>query len=179
MDHFEGIVKVLLENEGYWVRQSFKVNVTKQEKRGIGKPSIPRPEIDLLAFRPADKDIIAIEVKSLFDSPGFKVDELLETHPIPQGRFKMFTCENYRSIVLNRLQKDLEECGMTDSQQNIRLGLAAGNIYQSRSEDIKKHFDDNGWFFWSPEDIKEKVVNLAEKGYENEAAIITAKILMR
>lgn len=179
MDHFEGIVKILLEHEGYWVRQSFKVNVTKQEKRDIGKHSIPRPEIDLLAYRPADNDIIAVEVKSLFDSPGFKVDELLEAHQVPQGRFKMFTCENYRSIVLSRLQQDLQECGMIDGKQNIRLGLAAGNIYQSRTAEIKEHFDENDWFFWSPEDIKEKVVSLAEKGYENEAAIITAKILMR
>ncbi len=33
MDYFEGLIKTLLEQEGYWVRQSFKVNVTKQEKR--------------------------------------------------------------------------------------------------------------------------------------------------
>jgi hypothetical protein len=30
MDYFEGIIKTLLEHEGYWVRQSFKVNLTKQ-----------------------------------------------------------------------------------------------------------------------------------------------------
>jgi len=59
------------------------------------------------------------------------------------------------------------------------VGRAAGNIYQSRTAEIKEYFDKQDWFFWSPEDIKEKVVSLAEKGYENEAAIITAKILMR
>jgi len=47
MDHFESIMCTLLEAEGYWVRRSFKVNVTKKEKRHVGKPSIPRPEIDL------------------------------------------------------------------------------------------------------------------------------------
>jgi hypothetical protein len=52
MELFEGIIKTLLEHEGYWVRQSFKVNLTKEEKRAIGKHSIPRPEIDLLAFKP-------------------------------------------------------------------------------------------------------------------------------
>ena len=35
------------------------------------------------------------------------------------------------------------------------------------------------WLFWSPEDIKEKVTALAERGYENDPAIITAKVLMR
>ena len=42
MDYFESIVKTLLENEGYWTRQSYKVNVTKEEKRQIGKHTIPR-----------------------------------------------------------------------------------------------------------------------------------------
>lgn len=179
MDHFEGIVKLLLEHDGYWVRQSFKVNVTKQEKRDIGKPSIPRPEIDLLAYRPLDGDVVAIEVKSFFDSYGLKPNELFEKYDIPHGRFKMFTCEKYRSIVLSRLRQDLLECGMIKENTKIRLGLAAGNIYQFRTAEIKEYFDKQNWFFWSPEEIKEKVINLAEKGYENEAAIITAKILMR
>jgi Mg/Co/Ni transporter MgtE len=34
----------LLEAENYWVRQSFKVDLTTGEKRKIGKPSMPRPE---------------------------------------------------------------------------------------------------------------------------------------
>ena len=50
MDHFESIISTLLEAEDYWIRRSFKVKVTKEEKRHIGKHSIPRPEIDLLAL---------------------------------------------------------------------------------------------------------------------------------
>ena len=61
MDHFENIVATLLEADGYWVRQSFKVNVTKEEKVRIGKPSIPRPEIDLLALKLDRSEIIAFE----------------------------------------------------------------------------------------------------------------------
>jgi hypothetical protein len=29
MELFEGIIKTLLEHEGYWVSQSFKVNLSK------------------------------------------------------------------------------------------------------------------------------------------------------
>ena len=36
MDHFESIIATLLEAEGYWVRRSFKVNLTQEEKRRIG-----------------------------------------------------------------------------------------------------------------------------------------------
>lgn len=37
MDPFEGLICTLLEAEGYWLRRSFKVNVSKEEKRAIGK----------------------------------------------------------------------------------------------------------------------------------------------
>ena len=179
MDHFEGIIKTLLEHEGYWVRQSFKVNLTKQEKRDIGKSSIPRQEIDLLAFKKSENTIFALEAKSYFDSPGVRVGDLERSHEIPEGRYKLFTCQNYRTIVFKRLAQDLEDEGMADAGMTITLGLIAGNIYQSRSDQLRSLFEKRGWFFWSPEDVRDKVNALACKRYENEPAIITAKILMR
>jgi hypothetical protein len=68
---------------------------------------------------------------------------------------------------------------MANSDTKILLGLAAGRVYQNQSEQVCKYMAKNRWFFWSPEDIKNKVVALAERGYENDPAIITAKILMR
>ena len=179
MDYFESIIKTLLEHEGYWVRQSFKVNLTKEEKREIGKHSIPRPEIDILAFRPEGNHVIAFEAKSYFDSPGVKITDLQVEYDIPEGRYKLFTCDNYRNIVFSRLKKDLIEIGMATNEIKITLGLAAGNVYQSKSSDIRSFFETQGRVFWSPEDIRDKVTSLAEKGYENEPSIITAKILMR
>ncbi len=179
MDYFENIIKTLLEHEGNWVRQSFKVNLTKQEKRDIGKHSIPRPEIDLLAFNVVTNETLALEAKSFLDSPGVRYNDLCESYEIPEGRYKLFTSENYRNIVFSRLKKDLIELNMANETTKINLGLVAGNVYQSKSEEIKNLFKSNGWFFWSPEDVKEKVNSLASKGYENDPAIITAKILMR
>ncbi len=179
MDHFEAIIKTLLEHEGHWVRQSFKVNLTKQEKRDIGKHSIPRPEIDLLAYNVRKNSITALEAKSYLDSPGVRYNELCESYEVPEGRYKLFTCENYRNIVFSRLKKDLIQLNMANESTTISLGLAAGNVYQSKSEEIKSLFNNNGWVFLSPEDIKQKVYELASKGYENEPAIIIAKILMR
>ncbi|WP_292996207.1 hypothetical protein [Nitrosomonas sp.] len=179
MDHFENIISTLLEAEGYWVRRSFKVNLTKEEKRRIGKHSIPRPEIDLLAFKFPTNEVLALEAKSFLDSSGVNLEQLQEKHEVPKGRYKLFTSENYRSIVLSRLLSDLVACGMAYANTKITLGLAAGKIYQNRSDSIRALMLDNNWFFWSPEDIKQKVTDLAKRGYENDPAIITAKILMR
>ena len=179
MYYFEGIIKTLLEHEGYWVRQSFKVNLTKQEKRDIGKHSIPRPEVDILAFKPTENQIIAFEAKSYFDSPGVKLADLQKNYEIPEGPYKLFTCDNYRNIVFSRMKQDLIDLGMGTAETKITLGLAAGNVYQSKSEEIRALFSSKGWAFLSPEDIRKKVTDLAAKGYEDEPSIITTKILMR
>jgi hypothetical protein len=68
---------------------------------------------------------------------------------------------------------------MVSGDIKMKLGLVAGHIFQGRSENIRNYFVSKGWFFWSPEDVRDKVNALAAKGYENEPAIITAKILMR
>ena len=179
MDHFENIVGTLLEAEGHWVRRSYKVNLTTEEKRRIGKPSIPRPEIDLLAFKVDRNEITAWEAKSFLDSPGVDPHDLTEEHPEPQGRYKLFTCEPYRTIVLERLRQQLVAEGMATAQTTARLGLAAGNVRAGQREALRQFMQERDWLFWSPEDIKQKVTNLARRGYENDAAIITAKILMR
>ncbi len=147
MDHFENIISTLLEAEGYWVRRSFKINVTKEEKRLIGKHSIPRPEIDLLAFKFSANEVLALEAKSFLDSFGVNFEQLQEKHEVPKGRYKLFTSENYRSIVLSRLLSDLVACGMADTNTKIILGLAAGKIYQNRSDLIREFMLDRNWVF--------------------------------
>ena len=179
MDHFEGIIKTLLEHEGYWVRQSFKVNLTKQEKQELSKPSMPRPEIDLLAFRQSGNEALAIETKSYLDSSGVHLDQLQDRYDIAEGRYKLFTCYKYRKIVFGRLKRDLIEAGMATTKTHITLGLVAGKVYQSASDDFREYFKKSNWFFWGPEDVRDKVNALAQTKYENEPAIITAKILMR
>ena len=121
MDHFESIISTLLEAEGYWVRTSFKVNVTKEEKRQIGKHSIPRPEIDLLALNFSKNEVLALEAKSFLDSPGVNLEQLQEEHEVPEGRYKLFTSERYRTVVFSRLLSDLITCGMANSQTKIIL----------------------------------------------------------
>ena len=124
-----------------------KVNLTKQEKKQIGKPSIPRPEIDLLAFKAQISRGNCSEAKSYLDSPGVRLADIQEEFQIQEGRYKMFTCTNYRNVVLNRLMQDLKDLGMVGDEIKIKLGLVAGHIYQGRSEEIRNYFTSKGWFF--------------------------------
>ena len=51
MDSSENIVAMLLDREGYWVRTTYKVELTKEEKRKIGRPSSPRWERGVIAYK--------------------------------------------------------------------------------------------------------------------------------
>jgi len=179
MDHFEAIICDLLEATGYWVRRSFKVDITKEEKRRIGRHSMPRPEIDILAYRRQSDELLVMEAKSFLDSPSVSLDQLSESHDTPQGRYKLFTCENYREIVFERLRLNLIASGMITSRTSLRLGLAAGKVYRRESDKLQAFMDSKGWYFFSPAEIRTQLTRFADIGYENNPSVITTKILMR
>ena len=180
MDYFEEIACKILEEKGYWIRRSFKVELTKAEKRNIGKHSIPRPEIDILAYDQKSNMVIVVEAKSYFDSPGVRYEYLIQKHMIPQGRYKLFTSNRYRRIVFRRLNRQLIDIGMINSDTVITLGLIAGNVYKRESEKIKIYFlkKKPKWYFWGPDEVRGCVKQFSEMGYENNPAVITAKILL-
>ncbi|MGC1388874.1 MAG: hypothetical protein WA807_12760 [Steroidobacteraceae bacterium] len=154
-------------------------DITLEEKRQIGKHSMPRPEIDLLALDFAKNEVLVVEAKSFLDSPGVRLDELAEEHDIPDGRYKLFTSTRYRTIVFNRLHLQFCEHGMTDANNKLSLVLAAGNVYKDQTAAIQELFLTRDFVLWCPSAIKDKGTALAERGYENDPAIITAKILLR
>jgi len=184
MDNFESVIATLLEAEHYWVRRSFKIDVTPDDKHQVHKHSIPRPEIDLLAFSFSRNEVIAFEVKSFLNSPGVRLADLQKEHEVQEGRYKLFTSRSYRKVVLARLKQDLIDHGMAKSDTTVSLGLAAGKVYQKKSEPpmtqsnlMKEFLENNGFVFWSPEDIRQRVKALAKRPYENDPVIIAAKIL--
>ncbi len=164
IDKFENTVATLLEAEGYWLRRSFRVKLTPEEKRQIGKQASLRTEIDMLAFQPARNELLALEVKAYSDTPGVKLAQLQELHEVPTGRFKLFTSEPYRQIVLHRLKQELLEQGLINTQTQVSLGLIAGKISQGQSEAIREHMQARQWLFWSPEDVKTKAAARQQAG---------------
>jgi hypothetical protein len=50
MDAFEQVVSEILWMSGFWVRTSVKVELSKEEKRLIGRHSSPRWELDIVGY---------------------------------------------------------------------------------------------------------------------------------
>jgi hypothetical protein len=179
MDAFEVIAGLLLENDKYWVRHSVKVNLTKEEKVKIKKPSTPRPEIDIVAFDTVQNILFLLEAKSFLDSGGVVYEKVVEKNEFPSGRYKILTSEKYQKIIVSRLKTDWIAAGIINKKTKFRFGLVAGNVYQNKEADLKKYFDDKKWFFWGPADLKQKLIVLSKKGYENSIVTIVTKLMLK
>lgn len=177
MNAFEDIVALCLEEEGFWTKKSVKVNITKTDKREIGSPSMPRPEIDLVAFNVKKNELLLIEAKSYLDSPGVRFSGL--TGGKSSVRYKLFNDDILRGIVSKRLYEDYLKRGLIKEDTKINYALAAGKIYSSDEEKIRNYFLEKGWEFISPVRIKNTLKELSNKGWEDSLVTVTAKLVLR
>ncbi len=180
MDAFESLMSTLLEREGYWVRSSFKVELTKGEKRAIGVPSSPRWEIDLVAYNARDNKILVIECKSYFDSPGVNMKYFGKEKTVYTNRMRLFNGKKLRRIVLARMKKQMVKDGLCKESSKVLLCLATGKITSSRErEKVNAMFNKKGWKLYDDVWIADKVKAFASLGYENDVAAVVAKIILR
>ena len=179
MDYFENIILKIIGNDNKWVRQNVKIDLTKEEKRKIGKLTMPRPDIDIVAYQPL-KNIIEIwEVKSFLDSQGVRFRDLNLKQAVPKGSYKILTSQNYREVVIKRLIKDWTKQGLILPKPKVKIGLAAGKIYSNDEAQIKKYFSKKGWLILTPSDIQKRLRDLANLQYENDPYTIASKIIFR
>jgi hypothetical protein len=184
MNAFENVVAQYLELEGYWVKQSVKVKLSKDDKKVIGLDTMPRPEIDLVALNVKENELLLVEVKSFLDSQGvyFGDDDIGKFKPDSQAakRYRLFADNTFRRIVTKRLREEFLREGLISSKTKINYALAVGKFYSVKDEPItRSFFSKRGWRLFTPQQIKEKIRALAEKGWEDDLVTITAKLLLR
>ncbi|MGQ9706986.1 MAG: hypothetical protein ACUVWP_08350 [bacterium] len=112
MDAFENIVAKFLEEEGYWVRQAVKVEITSDDKRKIGALTMPNPILDIVAFSAGDNELLLVEIKSFLDSTGVSFGGISGKDKGDAKRYKLFTNDDYRKIVSERLKDDYQRKGL-------------------------------------------------------------------
>ncbi|MCY2930649.1 MAG: hypothetical protein NTV86_14360 [Planctomycetota bacterium] len=180
MDAFEDVIAGLLEREGYWIRRSFKVELTKAEKRRVGKASAPRWEIDLIAYKPATSTILAVECKSFLDSMGVFHHALVDKKPEGANRYKLFNQDHLWRVVFKRLVRQLAEQGACRPKTKVQLCLAAGKIASEKDRTaLVKHFKKRKWLLFDHEWIMSRLQKVAESGYSNDVAAVVAKLLLK
>jgi hypothetical protein len=177
MDSFENLIALLLRRDGWWTTTSFKVKLTKAEKKHVGKASAPRWEIDLLAYKGSTNEILAVECKSFLDSTGviFRNGQF-----DPPSRYKLFSDARLRRTVLRRIGLQLVQAGSCAKAPTIQLALATGNLAKrSDRQAMKVEFERKGWRLFDDVWIRDQLRTVASDAYENEVATIVTKILLK
>jgi Holliday junction resolvase-like predicted endonuclease len=178
MNAFEELIASLLEREGWWVRAGYKVSLTKELKVLAGRPSMPRPEIDLLAYKAAQNELWVVECKSYLDSYGVHFSALVQ--PDKANRFKLFTDPVLRDIVVDQLVSELTQEQMCLPNPTVRLCLAAGKVKTEEDRHkIRDYFTSREWLFLDDRWIRAALHSTAKGGYEDSIAPLVAKLLLR
>jgi hypothetical protein len=161
---------------------SFKVELTKEEKIDIELPSSPRWELDLVAYKGAINEILVVECKSYLDSRGVVSSAFLDGAKLSE-RFKLFTRDKIRDVVLARLGRQLQERGLCPPSPGITLCLAAGNIASDKDgrnrAALERLFAERGWRLFDEKWLFGELERLAESGYENDVGMMVAKLYAR
>jgi len=177
MDAFEELVAQVLRADGYWVHQGYKINLTREDKQALGNPSMPRPEIDLVAYKAGTGELLSLECKSYFDSGGVHARDLLPGGKNAQ-RYKMFVNADLRKMVLTRLVEQLASSGAIVGMPEPKLGMIYGFATQSNTTILTQHFADNGWDLYGPEWLRTHLEKMARSSYDNQIASVVAKLLL-
>jgi hypothetical protein len=180
MDAFEEVIAELLWEEGYWVRTSFKVNLTKADRKLINNASSPRPEIDIVAYSGQQKILRIVECKSFLDSAGVRLVDLKDKDSKGAKRYKIFHNSSLRDLVFQQVRKQLSDRGLCPSDVQTRLCLVCGRIPSRRDrEGLIALAEKQGWDLLDDVWVHERLAKLKDRGYENQVSTVVAKILLR
>src|SRR6266481_2835604 len=103
MNSFENLVATVLRRQGWWIHVNYKVELTREDKREIELPSVPRWELDLVGYKADTNTVRFIECKSYLDSPGVRY-AAFEDPPdtVHAQRLKLFVKPELRRVVFAR-----------------------------------------------------------------------------
>ena len=178
MDAFEQLVAEILWMDGHWVRTSVKVELTKEEKRKIGRPSSPRWELDIVAYNGRDNLLRVVECKSYLDSLGVQAKGF-NAESDNASRYKLFNDASLREVIFQRLQLQFCEAGFCSPNPSIKLCLACGKIDERSRTAIGRTFTEKGWELWDENWLRERLGRMAARGYENQISAVVSKLLLR
>ena len=180
MDAFEAVVGEILHREGYWVQSPYRVGLTKAEKLEIGRPSCPRWELDIVAYKASSNKILMVECKSYLDSYGVRYSGFDGSNSKEASRYKIFNDPTLRRVVQSRMVREMCDAGLATESPDVTLVLVCGKINSENDRArLQAHFNEHGWLLWDRVWLRQRLEMMSLAGYENSAVAVTAKLLLR
>jgi hypothetical protein len=146
MDSFEAVVAAILQRRGYWTQTSVKIDLTKEEKKAVGRPSSPRWELDVVGYMGATNQLTVVECKSFLDSPGVPCATFENRNLKDQTRYKLFFDDTLRETVRGRLLQQFVQHGFCAENPEITFALAAGKV-KGDEEVLRGCLARKGWSY--------------------------------
>jgi hypothetical protein len=143
-----------VEVQGYWTRTRVKVDVTKAEKVALNNASMPRPEIDVIGWKPSTGELVIAECKSYLDSSVVRVEALHGQESTENDRFKLFNRARLRDVIATALIRQLRAEGLlTDADPIVRFVLVAGKVYSDHESRLNERCNEAGWRLIGPSEL--------------------------
>ena len=102
---------------------------------------MPRHEIDILAYKPAQSELMWVECKSYLDSTGVPVGAFTNGNTMTKIDTKMFVDDKLRKVVSNALVRQLVDAKLILPNPKITYALVAGKIRGQDEEELVNHFN--------------------------------------
>lgn len=176
MDAFEHIVARIFECRGYWVKIGYKVELSAAEKRKLGNPNMPRPEIDVLAYKPEAQELLLIECKGFMS--GVLFESLANAKSRDAYRYQLFHNSALRNVLCRNLVKQLTAQGLVPRNGcKSQLCLAAAKIRSGDQPQLEKLFKKKQWQLFTPANIVHGLEQLRKTKRENDVVTMVTKLL--
>ena len=180
MNAFESVVAEVLWRDGYWVQTAVKVDLTKDDKSKINRPSSPRWELDVVGYSGQRREVLIVECKSYLDSRGVTFGAVSGSDQKGARRYKLFTNDVLRRVVLDRLSCQMVNAGLVPKRHKTKLALVCGNIASDQDRQaLHQHFHAREWLLWDDVWLREKLNLMSKSGYENSPVAVVSKLLLR
>ncbi len=178
MDAFETLVTGILQRrERLWTWQNYKIDLTREDKLRLGKPSHPRIDVDVVAYQPIENRVLWVECKSYLDSSGVSMNAFTPANGQHADRFKVFTDQTYRVVASAALVRQLVAERMVRPDPVIEFWLVAGRIAPMSADKLREHFMNNGWKLRDRPWIEASLRELARMAYDDDVVMMVAKLL--
>ena len=143
-------------------------------KQGGGAPAAN----DLVAYRSATNELLALECKSYLDSGGVHAAHFVAGSKYAH-RYKLFHDPTLRSTVLDRLLEQFVSAGLCPRDATVRLGLIHAHATPHNAARLAPLFAAEDWLLFGPNWLQEHLERMARGSYENSTAAVVAKLLLR